>query len=110
MDPWPSDQRVSVLLTKLPNNLSLVNKKVLQDKINFWKLRLENSLKYNGKIIFNLEEVLSDETYNLLYKGKKGPDVSILNYILGVDGHLCGLGEIFFGNFFSVREKYVLDF
>ena len=100
MDPWPSDQRVSVLLTKLPNNLSLVNKKVLQDKINFWKLRLENSLKYNGKIIFNLEEVLSDEKYNLLYKGKKGPDVSILNYILGVDGHLCGLGEIFFEIFF----------
>ena len=90
LDPWPSEERMSTLLTKLPNNTTLINQSGLEHKLKFWRERLENSLQVNRQVSFTVEQITTQEKFNLLYKGKKPPHETILHRILGLDENSAG--------------------
>jgi len=80
---WPSEARMSILLTKFPEQkTALLNTTSYNDKLQFWKSRLNASLADNKCIFFNLATLTSDPKFNMIYKGKAKPDQQIFQIVI----------------------------
>lgn len=85
---WPSEQRMSILLTKIPLNKSLISQHAFLDKIHFWKQRIHDGLQNQSKFSFTIHDLISNTQFNCMYKDKKPPDNTIFDYIFEINGQI----------------------
>lgn len=68
---WPScSSRMGHLLTEFPANTQLINKISYNEKLSFWKNRLDASLHSNKSIFFNLDDLRENDKFNMKYKNE----------------------------------------
>ena len=83
---WPSASKMSFLLAKIPNNINLVNKRGLSEKLSFWDRRLQDSLKSSNRFVFNLDDLVKNsDNFQIFYKNKQSADATTWKIILGQD-------------------------
>jgi len=58
------------LLTEFPANTELINKISYNEKLAFWKNRLDSSLHSNKTIFFNLDDLRENDKFKMKYKNE----------------------------------------
>jgi len=68
---WPScSSRMGHLLTEFPANTELINKISYNEKLSFWKNRLDSSLHSTKTIFFNLDDLRENDKFKMKYKNE----------------------------------------
>lgn len=68
---WPGcSSRMGHLLTEFPANTELINKISYNEKLSFWKNRLDSSLRSTKTIFFNLDDLRENDKYKMKYKNE----------------------------------------